>query len=133
MIVTRVYTGDDGETHVEDLELPMAENGRGTMSELLQLTGGYFRASSYDGPLPFHNARWRHLCIPLRGSFEIECGDGTKRLIGPGTIMLGEDTTGRGHASIEVDVPRETLFLPLPDDFDTSSWKRVEPLQRVSA
>ena len=127
MIVTRVFTGEDNETHIEDLEVPMEEARHGYMSRMFELQGIVFRESDFDGPLPFHNARWRHFCIPILGSFEIECGDGTKRLIKPGTIMLGEDTTGRGHASVEVDVPRQTLFLPVPDDFDTSNWKRVAP------
>jgi len=46
-------------------------------------------------------------------------------VIEPGRIMLGEDVTGRGHASIELATPRLTLFIPVPDDFDTSTWKRV--------
>ncbi len=127
MLVVRVYTGEDGESHVEDLEVPMEEASRGFMSQLIALKGAYFRESDFDGPLPFHNARWRHFCVPIVGSFELQCADGTKRLIGPGTIMLGEDVDGHGHASIEVDVPRITLFLPVPDGFDASSWKRVTP------
>jgi hypothetical protein len=126
VIVVRVYTGEDGESHIEDLEVPMDEVSRGLMSQLFALQGIVFRESDFDGPLPFHTARCRHFCVPIVGSFEIECGDGTRRLIGPGTIMLGEDTTGRGHASIECDVPRQTLFLPVPDDFDTSRWRRVQ-------
>ena len=125
MIITRVYTGEDGETHVEDLEVPMEANAKGAVSELLAVKGVLIRESTFDGPSPFHNARWRHLCVPIIGGFELECGDGTKRLIGPGTIMLGEDITGHGHASIEVDPPRLTLYLPVPDDFDTSTWRRV--------
>ena len=125
MIVTRVYTGADNESHVEDLEVPMDEAQHGFMSRLFSVQGIVFRESDFDGRLPFHNARWRHFCVPIVGSFEIECGDGSKRLIKPGVIMLGEDTTGRGHASIEVDVPRQTLFVPVADDFDTSTWKRV--------
>jgi hypothetical protein len=125
MIVTRVYSDELGESHIEDLEVPMDVAQKGFMSQLLNLQGIVFRESDWAGSSPFHNARWRHFCVPIVGSFEIECTDGTKRLIGPGTIMLGEDVDGRGHASIEVDTPRQTIFLPVPDDFDTSTWKRV--------
>jgi hypothetical protein len=127
VIVTRVYASADGESHVEDLEMPMDAARHGAMSALLDVSGAVIRESDFDGPLPFHNARWRHLCVPIVGSFEIECSDGTRRLIKPGTIMLGEDTTGRGHASIEVEVPRITLLLPVPGDFDISTWSRVSP------
>jgi hypothetical protein len=125
MNIVRVYSDDAGESHLEELEVPMDEAQKGFMSQLLDLEGIVFRESDWSGSSPFHNARWRHFCVPIVGSFEIECSDGTKRLIGPGTIMLGEDVEGRGHASIEVDTPRLTIFLPVPDDFDTSTWKRA--------
>ena len=125
MIVTRVYTGADGESHAEQLEVPMEEMANGFMSKLFALKGVYFRESDATGAMPFHNARWRHFCVPLIGGFELQCGDGSKHRIVPGTIMLGEDVDGGGHASVEIDPPRLTLFLPVPDDFDASSWKRV--------
>lgn len=125
MIVIRVFSDAEGESHVEDLEVPMEAARHGIVSSLIEVSGAVIRESDFDGPLAFHNARWRHLCVPVVGSFEIECSDGSRRLIKPGTIMLGEDTTGRGHASVEVDVPRVTLLLPLPPEFDVSSWKRV--------
>lgn len=127
MIVTRVYADAEGESHVEDLEIPMDAARHGIISDLLQVSGAVIRESNFDGPLPFHNARWRHLCVPIVGSFQIECSDGSYRLIKPGTIMLGEDTTGRGHRSIEVDVPRITLLLPVPPEFDVSGWRKISP------
>jgi hypothetical protein len=35
----------------------------------------------------------------LAGQVEGETSDGERRVIGPGTIVLLEDTTGRGHRS----------------------------------
>jgi len=99
--------------------------GEGSMSRLIELKGVYFRQSDFDGSRPFHNARWRHFCVPVVGGFELECGDGSKHRIVPGTVMLAEDVDGRGHASVEIDPPRLTLFLPVSDDFDASSWERV--------
>ena len=47
---------------------------------------------------------------------EIEVGDGTRRVLGPGEILLAEDTTGQGHISRAVDgEPRSCLFIPLAD------------------
>jgi hypothetical protein len=123
--VTRVYTGDDGESHVEELEVPAEALADGFMSQVFAVDGVYFRTTEYDGPKPFHNARWRHFCVPLIGGFELRCADGTARRIVPGTIMLAEDVDGHGHASVEIDPPRLTLFLPVSDDFDVSAWKRV--------
>ncbi len=45
---------------------------------------------------------------------EIETGDGTKRVLGPGDILLAEDTTGHGHISRAVEgQPRESVFVAL--------------------
>jgi hypothetical protein len=123
--VVHLYTGEDGESHVEDLEVPITKLAGGALSEVLPLNGAYLRTTTVDGPKPFHNVRERHFCVPLVGGFELRCADGTTRRIVPGTVLLAEDVSGHGHASVEIDPPRLTLFLPLPDDFDTSSWKRL--------
>ena len=115
MKLIHVYTGEDGEAWLEDLEIPMDEANRGMMSRLFALEGSdLFRESDFDGPLPKHNPARRQFVVPIVGSFEIEAGDGTTRLIEPGTVLLADDVTGRGHASREIAVPRQTLFLPVP-------------------
>ena len=53
----------------------------------------------------------------LTGSVELEVGDGTKRILGPGEILLAEDTHGQGHISRNVGGQSRTcLFIPLDDD-----------------
>ena len=50
--------------------------------------------------------------IPSRNRTRV--GDGTKRVLGPGDVLLAEDTTGRGHISRAVrGEPRTCLFIPL--------------------
>ena len=52
--------------------------------------------------------------ISLEGQVEITASDGTKRLFGPGDIMLADDTTGRGHISRAVNnKPRKAIFVTL--------------------
>jgi hypothetical protein len=125
MNIIRVYTGDGGESRSEELEVPMEAMADGFMSRMFELRGVHFRTTETSGPKPFHNVRWRHFCVPLVGGFELHCGDGSTRRVVPGTVLLAEDVDGRGHASVEIDPPRVTLFLPVPDDFDASGWKRV--------
>ena len=125
MIITRVWSDEAGESHAEDLEVPMDQANNGFVSQMMNVEGVIFSERDFNGPRPYHNARWRHLCVCLVGAFELECTDGTKKVIEPGRIMLGEDVTGRGHASIELATPRLTVFIPVPDDFDTSTWKVV--------
>ncbi|SVE21792.1 uncharacterized protein METZ01_LOCUS474646 [marine metagenome] len=50
----------------------------------------------------------------MEGSVEVEAGDGTKRVFGPGDIMLAEDTTGQGHRSRYLSGnPRRSIFITL--------------------
>ncbi len=111
----RVYTGDDGKSHFEDVEIPLQDRGAmGRISERWKGKGVMFREVDGDYDLDFHNAPRRQFVVNLSGSVEIEVGDGTARRLGPGTILLAEDTTGQGHISRNVGgEPRSCLFIPL--------------------
>ena len=61
--------------------------------------------------------------VTLSGVVEIECGDGAKRRLGAGEILLADDLTGQGHITRELEAPRRSLFIPLPDDFDVDSLR----------
>jgi hypothetical protein len=115
MKITRIYTGDDGESHFEDVEIPLIDRGGiGQISELEGATGVVFRTTDGDYDFGFHNAPRRQYVINLDASVEIETGDGTKRVLGPGDILLAEDTTGRGHISRAVDGrSRRSIFVTL--------------------
>lgn len=115
MKVTRVYTGDDGESHFADLELPLADAGEiGRLSEPWQATGIIFRETDEDYNFHWHNAPRRQFVIMLDGAVEIEVGDGEMRRLGPGDILLLEDTIGRGHISRAVEAqPRRSIFVTL--------------------
>jgi len=114
--VTRVYTGSDGESHFEDIEVPLRDLGAiGALSSLEPATGVVFRETDPGYDYDFHNAPRRQYVVNLKGGVvEIEIGDGTTRRLGPGDVLLAEDTTGRGHRSRSVDgLPRSCLFITL--------------------
>ena len=93
MDIVRIFTGDDGRSHFEDLDVALEDFGmRGQISERWPARGVQFRTVSGEYELDFHNAPRRQLVVNLTGSVEIELGDGTKRVFGPGTIFLAEDT-----------------------------------------
>ena len=65
---------------------------------------------------PWHHAPGRVCAFTLSGAVEveIEIGDGTKRVLGPGDILIAEDLTGQGHYTREVgSEPRVSVFVPL--------------------
>ena len=117
MEVVRIFTGPDGRSHFEDVRIELDDLGAiGSISPLWPGKGVQFREVPGNYHLDFHTAPRRQLVVNLTGSVEIEVGDGTTRLLGPGSILLAEDTTGQGHISRNVDgQPRACLFVHLDE------------------
>jgi hypothetical protein len=56
------------------------------------------------------------LAVYLSGEGEIEASDGEMRALGPGTILLAEDTTGKGHITgVNGSEDMLVVILLLPD------------------
>ncbi len=117
MQVVRIFTGADNESHFEDLQVPLEAMGAaGAMSKPVAVSSVIFRETAEDYNLDFHPAPRRQYVVNLTGGVEIETGSGEIRVLGPGDILLAEDTTGRGHKSRAVnDEPRRCLFIALED------------------
>ena len=115
MRVVRIYTGPDNQSHFEDLQIPLKDGGKvGFLSERIKATGVIFRETTGDYNYDFHTAPRRQLVVNLEGEVEIEVGDGTRRILRTGDILLAEDTTGQGHISRAVaGKPRKSLFIIL--------------------
>jgi hypothetical protein len=114
MKITRVYTGADGESHFEDVDIELSPGTVGSLSESQDVTKIIFRETGGDYDLDFHTAPRRQYIINLSGGVEIEVGDGSKRLIPTGEILLAEDTTGHGHISRAVNGEmRRSIFVTL--------------------
>jgi hypothetical protein len=88
MHVTHLYTGDDGESHFQDSDIPLNDLGDiGRISEWLPVTGLALRETGPDYDFSWHNAPRRQYVVMLSGGrVEIEVGDGSKRSFGPGDI-----------------------------------------------
>jgi len=125
MKVTRIYTGDDEQSHFEDLDLPMTTSDIGAMSPAIPTTSVVFRDTSDGGPevYDWHVAPRRQFVLHLRGRVEIEIGDGTRREFGPGDLLLADDTTGQGHVSREIEGPRVQIFAILDPKADLDAWR----------
>lgn len=115
MLITRLYTGPDGESHFEDVDIPFKDTRHAEQrSDPINATSITFREARNEFKLDWHPAPRRQYLITLKGQVEITIGDGTRRLFGPGDIMLAEDTTGRGHISRVVgDEPRVSIVVTL--------------------
>jgi hypothetical protein len=117
--LTHLYTGDDGESHVEDVEYALEPIPGGAGADGIEISGLTFRL--WDDAPPkhdLHNTSKPQLVIHLAGSVEVECTDGSKRVLEPGEIMVSENVApGKGHYSNELAQPRLQLLIPYVGGF----------------
>lgn len=115
MRVTRLYTGADQQSHFEDTAVEMGDHGTiGFLSQRHPVTSLIFRHTDGDYDYTWHTAPQRQYIIILEGGLDVEIGDGTRRVFGPGDIVLAEDTEGQGHISRAVNgQPRRSLFITI--------------------
>jgi hypothetical protein len=110
----RLYPTPNGESHFEDVEIPLPDPRM--ISDTMPLTAWNIRSNGPGYDLDFHTAPRRQFIVNLSGEVEIEASDGEKRRFGPGTIMLVEDTTGKGHRSKAISQEeRVSLWLHAPE------------------
>ncbi len=103
----RVFTGDDGQSHIEPLTLSDADTFHFPMIEQEQHVPGHglgivFRREPMPG---WHNCPRRQFVLVISGEAELGFGDGSTQRIGPGDICLMEDYTGQGHTTTAVKRP----------------------------
>src|SRR6185295_2210352 len=123
VVITRIFTGPDGLSHAEDIELNL--NARG-VSDVFKATGAEFsvrpptaganplNAGATDPNSPdWHTGPARQFVITLSGKSEVEVSGGVHVLAGPGHINLIEDTTGKGHVTRNFG-PEDRIALTIP-------------------
>jgi quercetin dioxygenase-like cupin family protein len=115
MSIIRLFTGDDQQSHFEDIEPSFQPRGdQSDLAELIPGSGILVRRFEPGRHNPWHHAPGRYAVFTLTGGVDIEIGDGTVRRVGPGDILLAEDLSGQGHATREVGpTARISVFVPL--------------------
>ena len=107
---TRLFTGDDGESHIEELD----PGSHPELTATLAATNITFRTYPPGHLMDWHPAPRKQFIITLSGKAEIGLSDGTVHLFEPGHVSLVEDLTGRGHTTRVVsDEPRIMAIIPL--------------------
>jgi quercetin dioxygenase-like cupin family protein len=116
ILMTRLYTGPDNQTHAEEVELKFTPGSPAEVAKMMQVTGAELHRTAGGNVEDWHRAPRRQYVITLSGRGEIEAAGGKKISVGPGHIDLVEDTTGKGHITRVVGTEdRVTLQLPLAD------------------
>ncbi|MFQ5878957.1 MAG: hypothetical protein ACE5IZ_02125 [Dehalococcoidia bacterium] len=117
MQIVRVYSGDDGQSHFEEIDMAAFERAANdTVASLRAASDITFRQAPIDMNMDWHNAPRRQYVITLAGQWEVAIGDGSVRRFGPGDILVADDLTGQGHTTRSAgNEPRFTMIMPLPD------------------
>lgn len=104
-----IYALPDGGSRLVDLELPVTRKVTGAdgvahwegvaAASHWGLAGNASSSTHHE----WHTCGHAGLSITLRGRWDIEASDGTRRTLGPGDVLVMLDTTGQGHRSWPLD------------------------------
>ncbi len=94
----RLYATPDGESHFEDVEVKMEDEGKLMFrSPRTKVASMSFREMGVGFERPWHVNAGRYFSIFIDGEYELSASDGTKYYPKPGDVYLVEDLTGKGH------------------------------------
>jgi quercetin dioxygenase-like cupin family protein len=110
MAIFRMYTGSDGQSHLEEQSIaahPILGEARSAVHiQFRELPTGTF--------MDWHPAPRRQYVILLAGQLELGFKDGTVKRLNPGDATLAEDLTGPGHTTrVAGSGPAITAVVPL--------------------
>lgn len=113
--VINIWADEQGVSHVRDIEIDLKEMGAGLghISDPIKTSNLWFRRTPEFQDMDWHPAPRKQFAICLSGGVaEFVVSDGESRRVGPGEIVLVEDTFGKGHLSKAFDgLPRNVIFI----------------------
>lgn len=117
IIVHRIYSDAAGDTHFDEVTIPLKENGMiGSLSNAIAVDSIIFREVEPSYDWDFHTAPQRQFIILLDGEIEIETSLHDKKNFSGGDVLLVEDTTGKGHKTKNLKpTKRKSIFITLPE------------------
>ena len=114
-VVWRIFSGEDGKSRMEMLDLKMAPRGGGGLaSAAFSATAVQVVYIPPDQEVRWHNAPRRQVVTTVAGEGELETGDGQILVLRPGVMTVVEDVEGEGHLTRpRGSAGRLVLFIPL--------------------
>jgi hypothetical protein len=102
----RLFADERGESHFAEIAVELGPVDYSPPAPPLHVAGlfpatgcGFVGApGDWDGQIPHPSPRRQVFCT-LRGEYEVTASDGEVRRFPVGSLLLLEDTTGKGHAS----------------------------------
>jgi hypothetical protein len=102
----RLYADENGESHFEDLALklipvdfaPPAEPIN--IAQFLPVKQSFWLGADLGwGGEAHHPSSQSQILCTLGGDYEVTASDGSKRSLPAGSVLLAEDTWGKGHST----------------------------------
>jgi quercetin dioxygenase-like cupin family protein len=115
---THVYADSAGISHFRDESFDFrSSRPGGPVSHALGTGPGAMLLRLKPGAVEdWHNAPRAWYLIVVQGMSEVTASDGEKRRFGPGSIVLLDDTTGRGHQTRTVGtIDHVAAVVPIAD------------------
>jgi len=102
----RLYSDEAGESHFEDLEVPLVPLDFAppaaplNIAQFLPATQSLWVGAplGWAGEEPHPSPLCQIFCF-VQGNFEVTASDGDVRSFPVGSVLLLEDTTGKGHST----------------------------------
>jgi len=101
----RLFADDAGESHFDDVQIEFAASEYISSAPPLELSS-MFAATQFgfmNAPAgwesDWHSSSGRNFFVVIHGEWEVTASDGERRRFGPQSLLLVEDTMGKGHKS----------------------------------
>jgi quercetin dioxygenase-like cupin family protein len=112
-MLVRLYAGEDGQSHFEDLDLHGWPAEWDMHVEAAEIR---FRRRPPGRSMSWHPESRRQYLVVLSGQLEVGVGDGSVRVLSPGDVLMAEDLTGQGHTTRTVsEGPLVVVTIPIAD------------------
>ena len=136
MQLFRLYSGNDQQSHLEELKIPFAPGQVAEQTPLQPATGVIFTRMAPGAFVDWHNAPRRQYVITLAGGVEIGLGDGSLHRFGPGEGNFGRrphrkgshDPGSRRRASYYDDRSAERLICSRERKYGAKRSKSTEAI-----
>ena len=123
VICLRIFADASGETHMEEFEIALQPRKLFENNLPLRLSHNFptswcnvCHVPSGMGEVDWHNPPQRLLVLWLSGDVEFETSDGDVRRLPAGSVVLAEDTSGKGHISRHPPEGQLVVHVALTED-----------------
>ena len=121
----RIYAAPDGESHFDEVELPMTKVSVHPDAMPFEVSASYqaSRVRLTCIPAGMREVSWHtvpepSLTVRLDGAVEYETSDGEVRRVPAGSFVLVEDTHGKGHLSRHSADAQTVIWISLPNGLE---------------